>query len=328
MPSSPELTSFWGKASPADDCILPIHPLPWHALDVAAAFEALLEAWPCTADQLLATFDAPPESRPAVVRTLVALVALHDIGKFAWAFQAKVPDQLPAVFATRAKAGPYRHDLGGALLYERDSSFRALLDTLITDPIDATPVLDPIFFHHGRLRDAGYDLIAVFRPEGMAAARAFTAAVPALFGATALPRLRRGLEHEISDGLGWIEGDVAAIVPDDPATRDARCEEVYRIQVQGSPRACVPPARKKLVIGVSGGLDSTFDDRPVGSIAEMLDAIPRGDYPAYAEAQVRELIARYRPSVLWNDIAWPAEGKRLWPLFEHYYEQVPDGVVN
>jgi alpha-L-fucosidase len=32
--------------------------------------------------------------------------------------------------------------------------------------------------------------------------------------------------------------------------------------------------------------------------------------------------------VLWNDIAWPSEGKQLWPLFEHYYEQVPDGVVN
>ena len=78
----------------------------------------------------------------------------------------------------------------------------------------------------------------------------------------------------------------------------------------------------------SGGLDSTFDDRPIGSVSEMLDAVPRGDYPAYAEAQVRELIDRYRPSVLWNDIAWPAEGKKLWPLFEHYYEAVPDGVVN
>ena len=59
----------------------------------------------------------------------------------------------------------------------------------------------------------------------------------------------------------------------------------------------------------SGGLDSTFNDRPIGSVAEMLDAVPRGDYPAYAEAQVRELIARYRPSVLWNDIAWPGEGQ-------------------
>jgi alpha-L-fucosidase len=78
----------------------------------------------------------------------------------------------------------------------------------------------------------------------------------------------------------------------------------------------------------SGGLDSTFNDRPIGSMAGLLDAIPRGDYPAYAEAQVRELIDRYRPSVLWNDIAWPAEGKALWPLFAYYYEQVPDGVVN
>jgi alpha-L-fucosidase len=78
----------------------------------------------------------------------------------------------------------------------------------------------------------------------------------------------------------------------------------------------------------SGGLDSTFNDRPIGSMAGLLDAIPRGDYPAYADAQVRELIDRYRPSVLWNDIAWPSEGKDLWPLFEYYYEQVPDGVVN
>ncbi len=29
----------------------------------------------------------------------------------------------------------------------------------------------------------------------------------------------RGLEHEISDGLDWIRGDVAAIVPDDPALK-------------------------------------------------------------------------------------------------------------
>ncbi len=29
----------------------------------------------------------------------------------------------------------------------------------------------------------------------------------------------RGLEHEISPGLGWIAGDVAAIVPHDPALK-------------------------------------------------------------------------------------------------------------
>jgi alpha-L-fucosidase len=78
----------------------------------------------------------------------------------------------------------------------------------------------------------------------------------------------------------------------------------------------------------SGGMDWRFDDRPMGSMADVLAGVPRADYPAYAQAQVRELIGRYRPSVLWNDIAWPAPGKQLWPLFEHYYELVPDGVVN
>jgi alpha-L-fucosidase len=78
----------------------------------------------------------------------------------------------------------------------------------------------------------------------------------------------------------------------------------------------------------SGGLDSTFRDTPMGSMGGVIAAIPRGAYPAYAEAQVRELIDRYRPSVLWNDIAWPAPGKDLWPLLARYYEKVPDGIVN
>src|SRR5258708_3693762 len=46
-------------------------------------------------------------------------------------------------------------------------------------------------------------------------------------------------------------------VPGDPATRDARCEEVYRIQVQGLATRMRAAGTKKLVIGVSGGLDST-----------------------------------------------------------------------
>jgi NAD+ synthase (glutamine-hydrolysing) len=46
-------------------------------------------------------------------------------------------------------------------------------------------------------------------------------------------------------------------VPDDPATRHARCEEVYRIQVQGLTTRMRATGIEKLVIGVSGGLDST-----------------------------------------------------------------------
>jgi NAD+ synthase (glutamine-hydrolysing) len=46
-------------------------------------------------------------------------------------------------------------------------------------------------------------------------------------------------------------------VPSDPHTRDARCEEVYRIQVQGLVTRMRATGSKKAVIGVSGGLDST-----------------------------------------------------------------------
>ncbi len=79
----------------------------------------------------------------------------------------------------------------------------------------------------------------------------------------------------------------------------------------------------------SGGLDWTFDDRPIGLPADLLTAVPHTpEYCDYAEAQVRELIERYRPSVVWNDIAWPFGGERLWQLFADYYAAVPDGVVN
>ena len=43
---------------------------------------------------------------------------------------------------------------------------------------------------------------------------------------------------------------------------------------------------------------------------------------------MRELIARYEPSVLWNDISWPADEDELFRLFADYYAAVPDGVVN
>ncbi|HET7197425.1 MAG TPA: NAD(+) synthase, partial [Burkholderiales bacterium] len=46
-------------------------------------------------------------------------------------------------------------------------------------------------------------------------------------------------------------------VPSDSADRDRRCEEVYRIQVQGLATRMRATGTRKLVIGVSGGLDST-----------------------------------------------------------------------
>ncbi|MGI9658802.1 MAG: alpha-L-fucosidase [Gaiellaceae bacterium] len=78
----------------------------------------------------------------------------------------------------------------------------------------------------------------------------------------------------------------------------------------------------------SGGLDWTFDARPLRSLVDVMTGMPGGDYPAYAAAQVRELVERVAPDVLWNDITWPDEKQALWQLIADYYNSVPQGVIN
>ena len=56
-------------------------------------------------------------------------------------------------------------------------------------------------------------------------------------------------------------------------------------------------------------------------------------YSMYAYKHVIDLIDRYKPDLLWNDIEWPDFAKRegeysLAALFDYYYEKVPHGVVN
>lgn len=83
------ITRYWGKARPAEGQGPAWHPLAYHALDVAAAMEALLAAWPW-ALRAVAERAALPEE--AARRWLIAVAGLHDLGKFADAFQAKVPE--------------------------------------------------------------------------------------------------------------------------------------------------------------------------------------------------------------------------------------------
>jgi len=56
----------------------------------------------------------------------------------------------------------------------------------------------------------------------------------------------------------------------------------------------------------SGGLDWTFGGLPIRTHADLVGATPRSKgYAAYFDAHWRELIARYAPSILWNDIGSP-----------------------
>jgi alpha-L-fucosidase len=77
-----------------------------------------------------------------------------------------------------------------------------------------------------------------------------------------------------------------------------------------------------------GGLDWTFTDKPIRTMADLMRQQGLGaEYARYATAQWTELIDAYRPSVLWNDVGWPAESDPH-QLFAHYYDTVADGVVN
>jgi alpha-L-fucosidase len=112
---------------------------------------------------------------------------------------------------------------------------------------------------------------------------------------------------------------------DNPRERSWRVPRDLVGELAGAVRA------RGLRFGVyySGGLDWTFEPRPIVTLADGLAAVPLDPaYERYADAQVRELVARYRPSVLWNDIAWPPHEGRLWRLLADYYEAVEEGVVN
>jgi len=85
----------------------------------------------------------------------------------------------------------------------------------------------------------------------------------------------------------------------------------------------------RMGIYYSGGLDWTFtQDRVISHFFNLYDSVPQSDeYVSYSMAQWRELIERYRPDILWNDIALPASFDR-WALWADYYRKVPGGVVN
>jgi CRISPR-associated endonuclease/helicase Cas3 len=82
------LLAFWGKAHPSIDTGPAWHPCVYHCLDVAAVGEALLAIRPTLlADVARDLARAEDETQ----RTLLFLLALHDIGKLSRPFQALAP---------------------------------------------------------------------------------------------------------------------------------------------------------------------------------------------------------------------------------------------
>ena len=176
---------FWGKAGGARDGGPATHPIAYHGLDVAGAADALIRANPRMLSRVATLLATDPENAR---RCLVALIALHDIGKFAEAFQWKVPEAWPReVLGDDWSFGDGSHhtevalELSGRLdlgrLFAPAFEDRGWDDGLLT-------IWAAVACHHGKpgAEIGEYKLTQSMRSKGERAALAFAADVARLFG--------------------------------------------------------------------------------------------------------------------------------------------------
>ncbi len=179
---------FWGKARAPGGSAQPFHPIVAHALDVAAVALRLDRAAP---------IGLAPEM-------LALLIAIHDIGKFSRAFQAKAPQAWPA--SVLGPPGPVEYDpghdsTGYAML--REGPMAAALAPLFPGwrPGQVAALLRAVTGHHGRppREDARLTGKQIGR-QCSEAAMAFLHAMRALFAPQ--PLRRPGGEAEVQ-ALAW-----------------------------------------------------------------------------------------------------------------------------
>lgn len=144
------VVAFWGKARPRPGDSATFHALEFHALDVAAVAEILLDLYPAPIRGFIELSAAPIED---VRRLLVRLAALHDIGKYARGFQGKVPERWPPSLGPLPSPLPLGDHtaIGLHLLCGRDL-LRTDMRGLIADyEIPRwTPLIMATVAHHGR----------------------------------------------------------------------------------------------------------------------------------------------------------------------------------
>ena len=78
----------------------------------------------------------------------------------------------------------------------------------------------------------------------------------------------------------------------------------------------------------SGGLDWAFNEARIEDVRDVWGTIvEEAEFVTYSLAHWKELIDRYQPALMWNDIGYPAAAD-LGELFAYYYNHVPEGVIN
>jgi alpha-L-fucosidase len=84
----------------------------------------------------------------------------------------------------------------------------------------------------------------------------------------------------------------------------------------------------RMALYYSGKIDWSFDEYFIKDLPTFLDNEPRQpEYAEYSQNHWYELIKKYKPCILWNDIGYPKNSDKL-KLFADYYNENPDGLIN
>lgn len=111
-------------------------------------------------------------------------------------------------------------------------------------------------------------------------------------------------------------------------TTPYRMDYKAKRDIVGELTAAVRSRGMRIGLYYSGGLDWSFDETPIKNRASVFATVVQSrEFVEYVDYHWRELIKRYAPSIMWNDIGYPAAANVL-DLFAHYYNTIPDGVIN
>ena len=100
--------------------------------------------------------------------------------------------------------------------------------------------------------------------------------------------------------------------------------------ITGELTEAVRDAGIRMGLYYSGLIDWQYANDPIFEDDDLFGtASPTFAYADYSYNQMKELVDDYAPSVFWNDIGWPTQSEEMMPyFFAHYYNKVPEGVVN
>jgi alpha-L-fucosidase len=115
-----------------------------------------------------------------------------------------------------------------------------------------------------------------------------------------------------------------------PSTHRNPFKENYSAQrdIVGELTSAVRAHGMRMGLYYCGGFDWTFNTVPITNAADLGLSIPQSpEYITYCTDHWHELIERYQPSVMWGDVGYPFKAD-VPSLFSHYYNSVPDGVIN